>query len=280
MPMLPEPSRSHDSKPLQDGSLDTFKDALRARYPLDVVVRRAARRRTIRRVVGGTMLTVVSAVSIWLVDPAYRVETLQTAVGEHRDWSLADGSRLALNTGSSARVEWHVRSRRLSIERGEASIEVAHSPYRPLVTYAGDVTIHDIGTTFAVRRGTADVRIGVESGSVAVAVGAHAPVTLQPNQSVVVEGARIGMPQRFDPADALGWRDGRLVFDGTPLSVAIAEIRRYRTAPVDLDPRVANLRLSGQFNTDNVDALLDMLPGVLPLKVKRTANGAVTVAHR
>ncbi|UXU89590.1 FecR family protein [Burkholderia sp. S-53] len=278
--MLPEPSRSHDSKPFQDSSLDTFKDALRARYPLDVVVRRAARRRTIRRVIGGTMLTVVSAVSIWLVDPAYRIDTLQTAVGEHRDWSLADGSRLALNTGSSARIEWHVRSRRLSIERGEASIEVAHSPYRPLVTHAGDVTIHDIGTTFAVRRGTGDVRIGVESGSVAVAVGAHAPVTLQPNQSVIVEAGRIGMPERFDPADALGWRDGRLVFDGTPLSVAIVEIRRYRTAPVDLDPRVANLRLSGQFNTDNVDALLDMLPGILPLKVKRSANGAVTVAHR
>ncbi|WP_196788678.1 FecR domain-containing protein [Burkholderia cepacia] len=86
--------------------------------------------------------------------------------------------------------------------------------------------------------------------------------------------------QHFDPAEALGWRERRLIFDGTPLSVAIAEIRRYRTAPVDLDPRVANLRLSGQFNTDKVDALLDMLPGVLPLKVKRAANGTVTVAHR
>ncbi|WP_244120572.1 FecR family protein [Burkholderia gladioli] len=278
--MLPEPSRSHDSKPLQDGSLDTFKDALRARYPLDAVVRRAARRQTIRRVAGSTMLTVVSAVSIWFVDPTYRVDTMETAVGEHRDWSLADGTRLVLNTGSSARVEWHVRSRRLSIERGEVSVEVAHSPYRPLVTYAGDVTIRDIGTTFAVRRDTGDVRIGVESGSVAITAGKHVPVTLQPNQSVVIEAGRIGTPQQFDPADALGWRDGRLVFDGTPLSVAIAEIRRYRTAPVNLDPRAENLRLSGQFNTDNVDALLDMLPGVLPLKVKRAASGAVTIAHR
>ncbi|WP_098553507.1 FecR family protein [Burkholderia sp. JKS000303] len=280
MPMLPEPSRSHDSTSPQDGSLDTFKDALRARYPLDAVVRRAARRRTIRRVAGSAMLTVVSAVSIWCVDPAYRVDTMETAVGEHRDWTLADGSRLVLNTGSSARVEWHVRSRRLSIERGELSIDVAHSPYRPLVTYAGNATIHDIGTTFAVRRDADDVRIGVESGSVAVTVGTHVPVTLQPNQSVVVDAGRISALQRFDPAEALGWRDGRLVFDGTPLSVAIAEIRRYRTAPVNLDPRAANLRLSGQFNTDNVDALLDMLPGVLPLKVKRAANGTVTVAHR
>lgn len=278
--MLPEPSRSHDSTSPQDGSLDTFKDALRARYPLDAVVRRAARRRTIRRVVGSAMLSVVSAVSIWFVDPAYRVDTMETAVGEHRDWTLADGSRLVLNTGSSARVEWHVRSRRLSIERGEVSVGVAHSLYRPLVTYAGDVTIHDIGTTFAVRRDADDVRIGVESGSVAVTVGAHVPVTLQPNQSVVVDAGRIGALQRFDPADVLGWRDGRLVFDGTLLSVAIAEIRRYRTASVNLDPRAANLRLSGQFNTDNVDALLDMLPGVLPLKVKRAANGAVTVVHR
>ncbi|WP_241021459.1 FecR domain-containing protein [Burkholderia sp. Ac-20353] len=278
--MLPESSRSPDSKPLQDDSLDPFKNALRTRYPLDVVVRRAARRRTIRQVVGSSMLTVVAAVAVWFADPAYRVDKFATAVGEHREWSLADGSRLALNTGSSARVEWRVRSRRLLIERGDASIEIAHSAFRPLVTYAGDVTIRDIGTTFAVRHDTQEVRIGVVSGSVQVAVGQHAALTLQPNQSVVVDAGRIGARQPFDPADALGWRDGRLVFDGTPLRVAIAEIRRYRTSPVELDPRVANLRLSGQFNTDNVDALLDMLPGVLPLKVTRAANGAVTVAHR
>jgi transmembrane sensor len=280
MPMLPEPSRIHDSQPHQDGSLDTFKDALRARYPLDAVVRRATRRRTIRRVVGSAMLTVVSAVAIWIVDPAYRVDTMETAVGEHRDWSLADGSRLVLNTGSSARIEWHLRSRRLSIERGEVSVDVAYSPYRPLVTHAGDVTIRDLGTAFAVRRDAGDVRIGVESGSVAVIVGTRVPVTLHPNESVIVEAGGIGTPQRFDPADALGWRDGRLLFDGTPLRVAVAEIRRYRAAPVNLDPRVANLRLSGQFNTDSVDALLDMLPGVLPLKVNRAANGTVTISHR
>ncbi|WP_196788679.1 FecR domain-containing protein [Burkholderia cepacia] len=179
MPMLPEPSRSRDSKSPQDGSLDPFKDALRARYPLDVVVPRASRRRTIRRVVGGTMLSVVSAVVIWFVDPAYRVDTLATAAGKHRGWSLSDGSQLALNSRASAIVEWHVRSRRLRVERGEASIDVAHSPYRPLVTYAGNVRIMDIGTTFVVRRDAQAVQVGVVSGSVEVATEQHATVTLQ-----------------------------------------------------------------------------------------------------
>jgi transmembrane sensor len=280
MPMLPESSRSHDSTSLQDGSLDPFKDALRARYPLDAVVRRAARRRTIRRVTASTVLSVAAVASVWFADPAYRVDNLQTAVGEHRDWSLADGSRLALNTGSSVRAEWHVRSRRLQIERGEASIEVAHSIVRPLVTYAGDVVIHDIGTTFAVRRDAADVQVGVVSGSVAVATGAQAPVTLKPNQVVTVAAGHPGALQPFDPDQALSWRDGRLAFDGTPLSVAVAEMRRYRQAPIELDPRAANLRVSGQFDTANIDALLDMLPHVLPLKVKREANGAVMIARR
>lgn len=278
--MLPEPSRSHDSTSLQDGSIDPFKDALRARYPLDVVVRRAARRRTIRRAAGSTMLSVAALASVWFADPAYRVDTLQTAIGEHRDWSLADGSRLALNTGSTVRVEWHVRSRRVQIDRGEASIEVAHSSFRPLVTYAGDVEIHDIGTTFTVRRDAADVQVGVVSGSVAVATGTQVPVNLKPNQTVTVAAGRIGALQPFDPDQALGWRDGRLAFDGTPLSAAVAEMRRYRQAPIELDPRAANLRVSGQFNTGNIDALLDMLPHVLPLKVKREANGVVMIAHR
>ncbi|NIF54337.1 DUF4974 domain-containing protein [Burkholderia sp. Ax-1724] len=280
MPMLPEPSRSHDSTSLQDGSLDPFKDALRARYPLDAVVRRAARRRTIRRVTGSTMLSAAAVAAVWFADPPYRVDTLQTAVGEHRDWLLADGSRLALNTGSSVRAEWHIRSRRVQIDRGEASIEVAHSLFRPLVTYAGDVVIHDVGTTFAVRRDAASVQVGVVSGSVAVATGAQAPVDLKPDQAVTVAAGHIGARQSFDPNQALGWRDGRLAFDGTPLSVAVAEMRRYRQAPIELDPRAANLRVSGQFNTANIDALLDMLPHVLPLKVKRDASGAAMIAHR
>ncbi|PCE33093.1 FecR family protein [Burkholderia ubonensis] len=278
--MLPEPSRSQPSNSLPDGSLDPFKDALRARYPLDEIVRRASRRRAIQRTVGGTVSCAVAAAAIWFVDPAYRVDTLATTVGEHRAWSLSDGSRLALNTGSAARVEWRVRSRQLFVERGEVSIDVAHSALRPLVTHAGDVTIRDIGTSFAVRRDAQAVRVGVVSGAVEVAAGPGVATTLRPNQAVVVAAGRIGARRPFDAADALGWRDGRLVFDGTPLRAAIDEIRRYRAAPVELDPRAANLRLSGQFNTDNVDALLDMLPGVLPLKVTRAADGTVTVARR
>ncbi|WP_167336040.1 FecR family protein [Paraburkholderia bannensis] len=236
-----------------------------------------------QRVAGSTMLSVAAAVSVWFADPAYRVDTLQTAVGEHRDWSLADGSRLALNTDSLVRAEWHVRSRRLLLDRGEASIEVAHSSLRslrPLVTYAGDVVIHDVGTTFAVRRDAADVQVGVVSGSVAVAAGTQAPVNLNPNQAVTVAAGHMGSLEPFDPVQALGWRDGRLVFDGTPLSVAVAQMRRYRQAPIDLDPRAANLRVSGQFDTANIDALLDMLPHVLPIKVKHDASGAVMIAHR
>ncbi|MGH8447147.1 MAG: hypothetical protein ACREVL_17905, partial [Solimonas sp.] len=75
--------------------------------------------------------------------------------------------------------------------------------------------------------------------------------------------------------------DGRLVFDRTPLREVLAELQRYRTAPLRLaDAQIGGLRVSGVFAVDRGDALLDLLPRILPVTVERAADGSVRVSGR
>lgn len=279
--MQPEHSRRTDSADPPEDALGDYLGALRERYPLDVVRRRVSRRRALRRTAGGVALCAVLGVAAWRVDPAYRVEQLDTAVGEHRDWHLADGTRVVLNTGSAASVEWRLRSRRLVVERGEAYVEVAHSALRPLITLAGGAVIRDIGTAFTVRREAALTRVGVQSGAVSVALAGQPPAELRRGQQVELDTAagRIEAVQTLDE-DSLAWVQGRLWFDRTPLPSVAAEIQRYRAAPVRVAPDAAALTLSGQFNSADVDTLIDLLPRVLPVRVTHQADGAVLIARR
>jgi transmembrane sensor len=71
------------------------------------------------------------------------------------------------------------------------------------------------------------------------------------------------------------------VFDRTPLRDALAEVQRYRSAPIRLydDGRLGRQTLSGVFDTAQTDRLLDLLPEILNAKVQRQADGSVNISR-
>lgn len=268
--------------------LGPFRSELIARFPAkDELLRQAveSRRKTrAKRVNGVTALLLVCAAVAGTVylNPVYRSETLTTQATAPQTWQLADGTRLSLDAGSEITVQWRIRSRELALTRGAAAFDVGPSP-RPFTVTAHDVTIQDIGTLFGVRTGdTRDsaTRVTVEHGEVLVASGDQS-ATLQRNQGVVVMNGNVGPVSTVDGASEIAWKDGRLQFDGTPLSVAVAQIQRYYAQRIVLkDPGAAQLRLSGQYDIADVESLLCALPSILPVSVSRQNDGAYVIASR
>ncbi|WP_028081114.1 FecR family protein [Solimonas soli] len=259
--------------------LAPYKAALRAHYPEPEVIYRAARRRRAARRTFAVAVIAIGAAFLGWRDPAYRTQSFQTAIGEHRDWTLADGSRLSLNTGSALRAEWHLRSRRLTLLRGEAAFDVAASKLRRFSVAVDDVRITDIGTVFAVRQADARIRVQVFAGEVEV----RSPDGIQrlgAGSGIELDHGKLRSAATVRMQD-LAWREGRIVFDGTPLAEAVAEIARYRRAPARIaDAGAAQLRISGQFDTARPDAMLDALPRILPVDLRRTADGGVEIGLR
>ncbi|MEB3735955.1 hypothetical protein ULG90_04610 [Halopseudomonas pachastrellae] len=68
-----------------------------------------------------------------------------------------------------------------------------------------------------------------------------------------------------------------LVVDNIALSDFVDELARYRQGLLGCDPAIASLRLSGVFQLDQPELLLDDLTGILPVRVIRRTRWWVRV---
>lgn len=275
-----------------ESALAPYADALRAQLPsADDILQRAAqrgRKASARR--KGVALALCLAVGVaWWADPAYRTQTLATALGASGVWTLADGSRVHLNTGSRVDVALHLRSRRLSLASGEASFEVAHAPWHALLpalerrftVQAGATRIEDIGTVFNVRRLQDDVvEVSVRQGRVRVDNGHAQSIELGQGQVLRATLNALTQPEPAEVDNLIAWHHGRIVFDDTPLADAIAELRRYGPLPVTLRDDAAQLRISGQFDLRNREQLITLLPRFAPVRLGRAADGTPVIERR
>jgi transmembrane sensor len=183
--------------------------------------------------------------------------TYATLVGQTDSVALADGTRILLGPGSQLTVSAAYGAATREVElRGEALFDVPHDATRPFTVRAGNAIIEDLGTTFAVRSDIADeVRVVVTSGSVRLRpanAAAQNGVTLQAGERGVLS-AGVTTAQPAAPEDDLAWTRGHLVFDGAPLHVVAAELRRWfgivlRVEDADL---AAHARLITTFEKDD-----------------------------
>lgn len=267
---------------LDDDTLMLFEDGLRAHLPSveEIVKRAAARKRKSRTTASVAALSVVAGL-LWL-DPAYQSEEVATGIGERGTWTLTDGSEVTLNTDSTLRVDYHLRSRRLYLPQGEALFKVEHSRWRSFLVYAHQTTVEDIGTVFNVRNTDGGAKVTVLEGRVQVSADKDLSVArmLDTGQTVEVDGDYLGETTRVDAGAIAAWQGGKLYFDNTPLAVVVTELQRYRKTPVRLSPALSGLRITGQFDIDHIDQLLALLPTLAPVAINRDANGGVTIVPR
>ncbi|MBL8505119.1 MAG: FecR domain-containing protein [Methylobacillus glycogenes] len=233
------------------------------------------------------VLALLAAGLVWL-DPAYRSEQYATAIGQRQFIQLADGSELTLNTNTRLEVSWHLRSRRVNLPQGQAMFHVAKANFRPFVVIAANSETRVLGTRFDVyhedQQAHKQVTVSVAEGTVRVtskAADGLNGTTLTASQQVKIDGdGHMHAPIAIDPSISMSWMNGKLVFAQTPLQQVIAEIQRYRTAPIQLQGKTAQLKLSGTFAIDNTDKLLQLLPDILPVRLEPQPDGSLLISSR
>ncbi|MCV2216321.1 FecR family protein [Thauera sp. Sel9] len=267
-----------------EDTIDAHRSVLQAMFPIPPA--RPRNKRAARN--AGTAAAVLLAAALWWADPAYRNEHFATAIGELREIPLADGSRLVLDTASAAQVSWHLRSRRVELQQGRVHFDVEPSTFRPMTVAAGEIRVRVVGTRFDVWRQPTGTQVVVQQGTVAVWHAAH-----EQDSTLLPAGQQIRFDDAFQAehsppsstrvdAESLGtWQTGLLVFQNTPLNEALAEIQRYRQAPIRLQGKFgSDTNVSGVFDSRSTDQLLDRLPDILPVQVVRHPGGEVDVQRR
>lgn len=264
----------------QDGLLQPYAAALKDYFPsreaiLQEAKSHVSRSRKVKKAVQGATLAAVLAAVI-IADPILQQQTLTTQIGQRADYTLADGSRIILNTNSVVRAESHLRSRQIKLVQGEALFTVEHG-WRPFTVDANRTHIRDIGTIFNVRNMTEGAIVTVLEGEVEVTVNRQTQRVTQ-HQTLQTSLGNMGDVVAANPEVAMAWQQGKLMFDGTPLAEAVRETQRYRAAPVIIgDAKAAKLRISGAYDIKGIESLIDTLPASVAVKVNRKADGAVEI---
>lgn len=199
----------------------------------------------------------------------------RTAAGERRTVELAEGSRIALNTGTALAVDVGGGGRVVRLFRGEAFFDVARDPARPFRVELPAGSVEVLGTRFNVRIEGRSATVSVLEGRVAARPSdgvAGRPIGA--GEQVVVTSAAATSPAAVDVEAAAAWRRGRLVFYRAPLAEVVAELGRYRDGHVVLLGRdLGGKRVTGAFDTARPDAALDIVAATLGITVTRLPFG-------
>ncbi|SEK66655.1 FecR family protein [Colwellia chukchiensis] len=229
--------------------------------------------------------------------PSY--QKYRSQFGEIKHLQLADGSTVELNSNTVIEVMYSTLQRKITLIRGEAKFDVAKDPNRPFTVVTGHNAFTALGTIFNVQRDDiSSAQLLVKEGHVLVAK-ADTPVnalleaisenqslsasTARSNRSILSAGEKIVISNNISAAtqvlseqeiqQELAWQQGILIFDGEPLQRVLREVQRYNDVEfLPIDEKLAKLKVSGYFKTQDLQALLQALHYNFAIESKQVAN--------
>ncbi|HEC75007.1 MAG TPA: DUF4880 domain-containing protein [Methylophaga aminisulfidivorans] len=204
-----------------------------------------------------------------------------TAVGEIKNITLEDGSRLVLNTNTKVAIEFNDQTRAIRLLQGEIFIETAQEQdrnYRPfsVITSHGRVTA--LGTKFSARLKSKHSSVNVYQDAVEVRPcdGLDNTVVVNAGELVTFNRAFSQQKKLIDSA-SMAWINGFVIADKMSLADFVDHLSRYHSGILRCDPAVADLTISGAFPVNDLNAALTSISSVLSIRVERYTRYWLTI---
>jgi len=267
-----------------------------------------------RRMIAGSVLAVAACLVVVLLLVRPRGSHLEGVPGAVTTahisipaiQTLPDGSVVEFKPGARITVDFDSNERRVVLDSGEAHFSVTRDPQRPFIVKAGTVDVRAVGTAFAVQLGNTEVDVLVTEGKVSVTslrptVGGESDVA--PGK-VLTDAASeppmpVGVGQRAtvrldtsgaspvvtslpagEIAERLSWRVPTLEFSDTSLAEALTLFNRYGEVRLrTTDKRVAAMRVTGVFRSDNPAGFAHALEAMLGLQVEHRGGDILLRTH-
>lgn len=202
---------------------------------------------------------------------------VSTQVGERRQINLADGTVVHLNTDTAINIAYNETARMVELIRGEILIETAHEHttiYRPFSVLTSQGSVTALGTRFSVREWQQSqhnmVKVNVFEGMVDVRPANHSgtPIRVNASESLVFSQSQLFAKTRLKATD-MAWVNGLIVVYAMRLQDFAVELSRYQPGVLRCDPSVAELQISGSFPLNDIEAVLQTIEQILPVRVRR-----------
>lgn len=220
----------------------------------------------------------------------------RTPFGARQTVRLADGSSISLDSDSEVVVRYTKTARDIRLVKGQARFDVAHDDARPFSVFARDEKVVATGTAFNIDITQPRILVTLIQGRVVVSGGnglrpfvaallsaspRAAPLILRAGQQLAAAPDQTPVVSTADLRTALAWTNGQLIFDNQPLADVVARINHYARQPIVIaDARLAQLRISGSFNTGDVAGFLDIVTRYLPVERTTGTDGSIALREK
>lgn len=262
----------------QDLDLRAVPGASVALQTLETSQQRLHRRQALKLLGGialvgtaGWLARDLEPVAAWTSDYA-------TGTGERRSFTLPDGSLLQLNTRSAVDLAFDQEQRLVRLKQGELMLTCSTlaNPGRPLLVQTREALLEGFEGRFNVRQDGDCTRVNVSHGRVALhrAGGELQWLSSAQDWRIDTQGA-----QRLEQVDmdATAWGEGLIVTRDMRLGDFLTQVSRYRHGYLACADEIASLRLSGVFRLEDPEALLQLLPQTLPVRLRQRTRWWVRV---
>ncbi|MCF0263857.1 FecR domain-containing protein [Acinetobacter guillouiae] len=211
------------------------------------------------------LILVLFVSSIYFLQPQYDYET---DYGQIQNFQLSDGSRITLNTNSGIKVNFSSTHREVSLEKGEAFIQVSQSNI-PFIVKTGDNVINAFSSAFSVAKNDQNTKVTVSDGHLDILLPSSNRISVYTGQQAIFNRYQIKLNE-VNINQQLSWRKGVLIFSNDSLYKIINTVREYddRKWVVYINNKNQNKLYSTTINIHNIDQWINGLSQMTSLKVK------------
>ncbi|WP_257668718.1 FecR family protein [Parapedobacter tibetensis] len=206
--------------------------------------------------------------------------TLTVPVGQTKELTLADGSKVTLASGSVFKYPavFKRKERRVYLSEGRAFFEVAHDTARPFTVESAALATTALGTSFMVQHysGYDFEKVSLYTGKVSVedGIAQHEQVVLHPGNAYTYHvKEKIGNRSNFAPTND-SMNAGMLVYEQAPLTEVLYSLSSFYGAHISFSTAQFNkdINFSGKFsNEGTLEEALNSLAFIYKFNFKKTA---------
>ncbi len=192
--------------------------------------------------------------------------------GTRSTLQLPDGSTVWLNSGSKLKYGQDFnRANRTVYLTGEAFFDVTANISNPFDVVTDRFTVRAVGTEFNVFAWEADeFEATLEEGAVQLFQSGHTNHTpmlkMKPGQRALFSQGKLTVSD-VDVSPFSAWREGKLVFENTPMNEVIIKLERWFNVDIELnDPELFEYRFTAIFKNETTRQALEMLRFSSPIE--------------
>lgn len=201
----------------------------------------------------------------------YLLADIHSGTAQWKTQTLADNSRITLNSNSAVDIDFDASQRVITLVQGEVLVDVAKDAARPFIVKTAHGSVTALGTRFIVSRQADVTQLSMlESRVKAMPATESSPAVVSQGQGIAIHSNELGPVHSIDAASLEdAWRLHQLVVQDRPLPEVLAALSRHTHGHISYDQAsLQHLRVTAVLPLDDSQQALQLLADSLPLRIR------------